>query len=158
MLVGPTVRHSLMAKKWRSTGALLMTGASTRPGSINSPASQLAWNAEIFTGFGNTVKGVDPDLFLTNGMLYWLTGTAGSSSRLYYEDAQTVPGKARSQILCRPRWLYFLVISAPSVALSNAPTEALCTGQNLIVEDTSPRWRYPELWIEDIQGFSRRFR
>jgi pimeloyl-ACP methyl ester carboxylesterase len=29
---------------------------------------------------------VDRDHLLTNVMLYWLTGTAGSSARLYYEN------------------------------------------------------------------------
>ena len=32
---------------------------------------------------------VDRDRLLTNVMLYWLTGTAGSSSRLYYEGAHS---------------------------------------------------------------------
>ena len=32
---------------------------------------------------------VDRDLLLTNVMLYWLTGTAGSSARLYYERAHS---------------------------------------------------------------------
>jgi pimeloyl-ACP methyl ester carboxylesterase len=54
-----------------------------------SESAQLAWNSELFTRFGNTVEAVDRDLFLTNVTLYWLTGTAGSSARLYYEDAQT---------------------------------------------------------------------
>ena len=30
---------------------------------------------------------VDRDLLLTNVMLYWLTGTAGSSANSYYETA-----------------------------------------------------------------------
>jgi pimeloyl-ACP methyl ester carboxylesterase len=30
---------------------------------------------------------VDRDQLLTNVMLYWLTGTAGSSARIYYETA-----------------------------------------------------------------------
>ena len=30
---------------------------------------------------------MDPDFVLTNVMLYWLTGTAGSAARFYYEDA-----------------------------------------------------------------------
>jgi epoxide hydrolase len=31
--------------------------------------------------------GVDHDQLLSNVMLYWLTGTAGSSADLYYENA-----------------------------------------------------------------------
>lgn len=63
----------------------------TRPqtlsyGLADSPAGQLAWIAELFNGFGDHVDFVDRDAFLTNVMLYWLTNTAESSARLYYEN------------------------------------------------------------------------
>ena len=70
----------------------------TRPqtlayGLTDSPAGQLAWNSELFMGFdGSGVGAVDPDLFLTHVMLYWLTATAGSSARHYLEDARTGAG------------------------------------------------------------------
>lgn len=67
---------------------------STRPqtlayGLTDSPVGQLAWIADFFFGTrrGEAVDSIDRDRFLTNVMLYWLTGTAGSSGRLYYEDA-----------------------------------------------------------------------
>jgi pimeloyl-ACP methyl ester carboxylesterase len=47
---------------------------------LDSPAGQLAWNAQLF-------KDLDADFILTNVMLYWLTGTAASAARFYYEDA-----------------------------------------------------------------------
>jgi pimeloyl-ACP methyl ester carboxylesterase len=67
----------------------------TRPqtlayGLTDSPVGQLAWNSELFMGFGGESVGVvDRDRFLTHVMLYWLTATAGSSAREYYEDART---------------------------------------------------------------------
>jgi epoxide hydrolase len=70
----------------------------TRPqtlayGLTDSPAGQLAWNSELFMGFGGeNVDKVDRDRFLTHVMLYWLTRTAGSSAREYYEDARTGAG------------------------------------------------------------------
>jgi pimeloyl-ACP methyl ester carboxylesterase len=70
----------------------------TRPqtlayGLTDSPAGQLAWNSELFMGFGGeSVGAVDRDRFLTHVMLYWLTATAGSSAREYYEDARTGAG------------------------------------------------------------------
>jgi epoxide hydrolase len=70
----------------------------TRPqtlayGLTDSPAGQLAWNSELFMGFaGESVGAVDRDRFLTHVMLYWLTATAGSSAREYYEDARTGAG------------------------------------------------------------------
>jgi epoxide hydrolase len=70
----------------------------TRPqtlayGLTDSPAGQLAWNSELFMGFGGeNVGAVDRDRFLTHVMLYWLTATAGSAAREYYEDARTGAG------------------------------------------------------------------
>ena len=63
---------------------------STRPqtlayGLTDSPVGQLAWIAEKFHEW--TDIPVNRDLLLTNVMLYWLTRTAGSSARLYYERA-----------------------------------------------------------------------
>jgi microsomal epoxide hydrolase len=55
----------------------------------DSPVGQLAWIVEKFKEWTDSVDApedaVDRDLMLTNVMLYWLTRTAGSSSRLYYE-------------------------------------------------------------------------
>jgi epoxide hydrolase len=47
----------------------------------DSPVGQLAWNEQLFG------EDLDDDFILTNVTLYWLTGTGGSASRLYYEDA-----------------------------------------------------------------------
>lgn len=47
----------------------------------DSPVGQLAWNAQLF---GDAVS---RDYVLTNVMIYWLTNTAASSARFYYEDA-----------------------------------------------------------------------
>jgi microsomal epoxide hydrolase len=67
---------------------------STRPQTLSyaltdSPVGQLAWIVEKFKEWTDSKNvpedAVDRDLMLTNVMLYWLTGTAGSSSRLYYE-------------------------------------------------------------------------
>jgi pimeloyl-ACP methyl ester carboxylesterase len=48
---------------------------------LDSPVGLLAWQAQLFD------EQMDPDFVLTNVMLYWLTGTAGSAARFYYEDA-----------------------------------------------------------------------
>ncbi|MFI1097245.1 epoxide hydrolase family protein [Streptomyces sp. NPDC020917] len=68
----------------------------TRPqtlsyGLTDSPVGQLAWIVEKFKEWTDSENvpedAVDRDRLLTNVMLYWLTGTAGSSARLYYERA-----------------------------------------------------------------------
>jgi pimeloyl-ACP methyl ester carboxylesterase len=66
----------------------------TRPQTLafaqsDSPTGQLAWIAELFNGFGDHVDFIDRDALLTNVALYWLTNTAESSARLYYENAHT---------------------------------------------------------------------
>jgi microsomal epoxide hydrolase len=74
---------------------------STRPqtlayGLTDSPAGQLAWIVEKFREWTDSADvpedAVDRDLLLTNVMLYWLTGTAGSSARIYYETAHAGRG------------------------------------------------------------------
>jgi len=56
-------------------------------GISDSPAGLLAWISELFTSFGDRPDAVPLDAFLTNFMIYWFTGTAASSIRLYYENA-----------------------------------------------------------------------
>ena len=68
----------------------------TRPqtlayGLSDSPAGQLAWIVEKFKEWTDSSAelpedAVGRDHLLTNVMLYWLTGTAASSARLYYEN------------------------------------------------------------------------
>ncbi|MGW4462480.1 epoxide hydrolase family protein [Micromonospora sp. NPDC004704] len=56
-------------------------------GIFDSPVGLLGWNAQLF---GDTAD-VDADFVLTNTMFYWLTGTATSATRFYYEDAKAEP-------------------------------------------------------------------
>ncbi|MGW4527486.1 epoxide hydrolase family protein [Amycolatopsis sp. NPDC004378] len=63
----------------------------TRPqtlayGLTDSPVGQLAWIAEKFAEWTDPTSTVSDDELLTNVMLYWLTGTANSSARIYYES------------------------------------------------------------------------
>jgi len=68
---------------------------STRPqtlgfGLADSPVGQLAWIVEKFKEWTDPVfelpeEAVDRDQLLTNVSVYWLTGTATSSARLYKE-------------------------------------------------------------------------
>jgi epoxide hydrolase len=67
----------------------------TRPQTLayalsDSPVGQLAWIVERFKEWTHAADvpedAVDRDQLLTNVMLYWLTGTANSSARLYYEN------------------------------------------------------------------------
>jgi epoxide hydrolase len=79
---------------------------STRPqtlafGLADSPAGQLAWITEKFKEWTDSRErpedAVDRDAMLTNVSLYWLTNTAASSARFYYEFAQSRGYPAWSQ-------------------------------------------------------------
>jgi pimeloyl-ACP methyl ester carboxylesterase len=48
----------------------------------DSPAGLLGWNSQLLG------PELDDDFVLTNTTLYWLTGTTGSSTRLYFENAR----------------------------------------------------------------------
>ncbi len=49
----------------------------------DSPAGLLAWNSQLLG------ESLDNDFVLANVAIYWFTGTSGSSTRFYYEDAHT---------------------------------------------------------------------
>ncbi|MGH8944004.1 MAG: epoxide hydrolase family protein [Acidimicrobiia bacterium] len=59
----------------------------------DSPVGQLAWIVERFKDWTDSTDApedaVDRDAMLTNVMIYWLSRTAGSSARYYYEGAAT---------------------------------------------------------------------
>jgi pimeloyl-ACP methyl ester carboxylesterase len=83
-------------RRWRREGEGYAALQSTRPQTLayaltDSPVGQLAWMAEKFKEWTDShdrpEDAVDRDQLLTNVMLYWLTRTAGSSARIYYERA-----------------------------------------------------------------------
>jgi pimeloyl-ACP methyl ester carboxylesterase len=71
----------------------------TRPHTLgyalaDSPVGQLGWIVEKFKEWTHPAtelpeKSIDRDRMLTDVMLYWLTGTGGSSAQLYYESMHT---------------------------------------------------------------------
>ena len=84
------------AQEWRRDRQGYADIQATRPqtlayGLTDSPIGQLAWIVEKFKEWTDSrdrpEDAVDRDLMLTNVMLYWLTGTAGSAARIYYERA-----------------------------------------------------------------------
>lgn len=92
--------HLRLARRQRflSEGGAYAQIQATRPqtlayGLTDSPIGQLAWIAEKFIEWSDTLTApedaIDRDQMLTNVMIYWLTRTAGSSARLYYEHART---------------------------------------------------------------------
>lgn len=83
--------------RYRTEYSGYMRIQSTRPQTLSyglhdSPVGQLAWIAEKFFEWTDSADvpedAVDRDQLLTNVSIYWFTGTAGSSARLYKESAR----------------------------------------------------------------------
>jgi epoxide hydrolase len=80
----------------------------TRPQTIayaltDSPTGQLAWIIEKFKEWTHPVDTlpdqiIDRDRLLTNITIYWLTGTANSAARIYYENTHSGEWPYRTEI------------------------------------------------------------
>jgi pimeloyl-ACP methyl ester carboxylesterase len=86
--------------EWRDTERAYAVLQSTKPHTIgialnDSPAGLCAWIGEKFHGWtdlrGAAFSPIALDRILTNITLYWLTGTAHSAARFYYEYYHAVP-------------------------------------------------------------------
>jgi microsomal epoxide hydrolase len=80
------------ANRFRQQGSGYFMIQSSRPqtlsyGLTDSPAGLLAWIGEKFHEWSD--QPIDRDQMLTNISVYWFTGTANSSARLYFEFSHT---------------------------------------------------------------------
>jgi pimeloyl-ACP methyl ester carboxylesterase len=135
----------------------------TRPqtlayGLTDSPAGQLAWNSELFMGFGGeNVANVDRNRFLTHVSIFWLTATGGSSARQYLEDAKTgagyreVPNETPTGVSVFP--YDFRSVRAFAERSNNiVHWSQMDRGGHFAASDA------PDLLVEDLRTFFRRFR
>lgn len=89
-------------KKFLTEGNGYFQIQATRPQTMaysltDSPAGQLAWILDKFHDWtrGPFEEAVGRDRILTNVTLYWITGTAGSAARMYYENMHSAPNWGR---------------------------------------------------------------
>jgi pimeloyl-ACP methyl ester carboxylesterase len=141
---------------------------STRPQTLayaltDSPVGQLAWIVEKFRQWTDAKdrpeETVDRDLMLTNVMLYWLTGTAGSAARIYYERAHAAYQGAPVEPSTAPT-AYAVFPHEPLV-----PLRHLADPANNIVRWTEfdrgghfAAAEEPELLVADVRAFFRELR
>ncbi len=95
---GDQKRLELM-QRWQNELSGYAILQSTRPQTLayaltDSPVGQLAWIVEKFKDWTDPAAAlpedaVDRDRLLTDVSIYWLTATAGSSARIYYEGAKS---------------------------------------------------------------------
>jgi epoxide hydrolase len=150
--------------RWEQERAGYALQQSTRPQTLayaltDSPVGQLAWIAEKFVEWSDTREieaPIDRDHLLTNVMLYWLTGTAGSSARLYYERAHAA------------YWGQPDPLSSTPTALAVFPEENFIVMRHIAQRANNiVRWtefergghfaamEVPELLVGDIRAFFR---
>ncbi|MCP2166796.1 epoxide hydrolase family protein [Goodfellowiella coeruleoviolacea] len=127
-------------------------------GLTDSPVAQLAWIADVFqvdsASTGTPAFVTDRDRLLTNVMLYWLTGTAGSSARYYKEGVETwgepePPSPVPTAVAVFPHDLA-------------VPIRRLAERDNNIVRWTEfdrgghfPALEEPDLLVADLRAFFR---
>ena len=135
----------------------------TRPQTIgygltDSPVGQLAWIVEKFKEWthrgGLPEESVDRDRMLTNVMLYWLTGTAASAANIYYESMHSTNWPTPSTVPTG------VAVFAEDIAIRRFAEQA-----NTIVHwsefDRGGHFaalEAPDLFVEDVRTFFRRFR
>ena len=125
----------------------------------DSPPGLAAWIVEKFHGWsdhgGDVENSFTKDQMLTNITLYWVTGTATSSARIYYESRNTPPKRAVG---------YVEVPTAGAIF----PEEILYTPRkwaeanyNIVRWTRMPEGGHfaaleqPELLVDDIRAFFR---
>ncbi|MFF9984170.1 epoxide hydrolase family protein [Streptomyces erythrochromogenes] len=136
----------------------------TRPQTLayalnDSPVGLLAWIAEKFDEWSDPGCPVDRDQLLTNVMLYWLTGTAGSAARIYYERAHADYAGQPPEVSSTPTALAVFphdnFIPLRHVA---ARTDAVVRWTSFDRGGHFPAMEVPDLLVGDVRAFFRRLR
>lgn len=136
----------------------------TRPQTLayalnDSPIGLLAWIAEKFAEWSDPDCPPDRDQVLTNVMLYWLTGTAGSAARIYHE-------RFHADYYGKPP-----EVSRTPTALADFPRDNFIPLRHIAARtDSVVRWtsydrgghfpamEVPELLVGDVRAFFRELR
>ena len=126
----------------------------------DSPAGQAAWIVEKFRAWcdcnGDPESVFTRDELLTNIMIYWVTQTATSSGRLYYEAGNALAGLGRVEVPTGAAIFPYELFIAPRAWAESS--------YNLTHWTEMPRGGHfaameqPELLIEDLRTFFRTVR
>ena len=150
-------------EKFLSDGNAYFQMQATRPQTIgcalaDSPVGQLAWAVDRMAEWvdGPIEEALSRDQILTNVMFYWITGTAASSARLYYENmhAPAQWGRAPSPV----------PVGVAAFATDLAIRRYGEQGNNIVHWSDFERGGHfaameaPELLIGEIREFFRRLR
>ena len=140
---------------------------STKPqtaavGLTDSPAGLAAWITEKLRSWsdcgGDVERSFTKDEILTNVMIYWLTGTIGSSMRMYHANA-AIPTEQRTRRVEVPSG--FSIFQGDVVRPPRAWLERTA---NAVRVTEPPRgghfapFEEPELYAEELRAFFRPYR
>ncbi len=159
--------HLAISHDYLKSGSGYVAIQSTRPQTLayglnDSPAGLLSWITEKFHAWtdnnGSVEDAVSRDALLTNVSVYWFTGTAGSSARLYYESIT-------SRAVSPPS------ITHVPVGVGDYPKELFVLPRRLVEKDNNivywveqPRGGHfaameePDLFVDDVRSFFRKVR
>jgi microsomal epoxide hydrolase len=159
-------RRLQAARQFRATGSGYNMIQATRPqtlayGLVDSPAGQLAWITEKFgewTDGGLPHEAVDRDQLLTNVTLYWLTGTAGSSARLYYETARARSWNAAARSTVPTGVAVFPREIAPAIARFAGQSDNIVRWSEYNRGGHFAAMEVPDLLVFDVREFFRALR
>lgn len=139
----------------------------TRPqtlayGLADSPVGQAAWILEKFWAWtdcdGDPLNLFTPDELLDHVMLYWLTNSAASSARLYWESFG--PGKQQGAVVNVPTG----VAVFPKEIVTPVRRWMAPRYPNIVHWREMPRgghfaaFEQPELFVQDVRAFFRSLR
>lgn len=101
------LNYKINAQKWVSHEGAYMSVQSTKPqtlayGLSDSPVGLAGWIVEKFRAWsdcnGDLRQSFSEDELLTNIMIYWVTNTIGSSTRMYYENMHSLPAMGHIEV------------------------------------------------------------
>lgn len=154
--------------RWKTEEGAYSALQRTRPqtlafGLADSPVGLASWIVEKFYSWsdcrGELLSVFPLDMLIDNLMIYWLTGTIGSSVRYYFENEQREPVFKPGDRVKPPA----AVLTLPK-ELAQPPrewAERLLNVERYTALDRGghfPGWEVPELYAADLQAFFRPFR
>jgi pimeloyl-ACP methyl ester carboxylesterase len=123
----------------------------------DSPVGWLAWLAVKFQDLtdndGDFLHTVDRDTFLTDVTLFWVTGTVGSSMRIYRESRLSASEEAPSRLKAPVAYAVF------PKEVAAAPERWIDQTYNVVQKTEMPRGGHfaaleqPDLLVQDIRLF-----
>lgn len=152
------------AQRFRQQGSAYFMIQSTRPQTLayaltDSPTGLLAWIGEKFHEWSDRSSGdgaIEPAQLLTNVSVYWFTGTANSSARLYFEFARSGSSWGRVETSTVPTGV---AVFPREIA---PPIRSFAERSNNIVHWTEfdrgghfAAMEQPDLLVADVRAFFR---